>query len=98
MKKVGISMPVANEEATIHQFLADLIQKLSQLDFALTVYVIMDNFSKDNTFNMVQEITARDPRINLVFYRESTGVVSCYLKGLKMALEDGCDYLIEMDS
>lgn len=91
-------MPVANEEATIRQFLENLLQEISSLDFAFAVYIIMDSFSKDNTFNLVQELARTDGRIQLVFYRESTGVVSCYLHGMKLALEAGCDYIIEMDS
>jgi len=100
IKKVGISMPVANEENTIKGFLANLLHEISILGdpYSFAVYVIMDAFSKDNTFNLVKEISEKDPRIKLVFFEESTGVVSCYLKGFKCALEDECDYVIEMDS
>lgn len=98
MKKVGISMPVANEEATIRQFLDNLLLELSSLDFVFTVYIIMDSFSKDNTFKLVQELAQTDERIKLIFFQGSTGVVSCYLHGMKLALEEGCDYIIEMDS
>jgi glycosyltransferase involved in cell wall biosynthesis len=97
-KKVGISMPVANEETTIRPFLEDLIRDISPIGYSFTVYIIMDNFSRDNTLNIVKEISEKDPRIRLVFFKHSTGVVSCYLKGFKCALEDGCDYIIEMDS
>jgi dolichol-phosphate mannosyltransferase len=98
MKKVGISMPVANEGATIQGFLYDLLEELSKLDYAFTVYLIIDSFSRDNTLDLVKEISEKDRRINQFFYAESTGVVSCYLKGFKLALQDGCDFIIEMDS
>jgi len=91
-------MPVANEEATIRRFLNDLLEELSRLDYPFTVYAIMDSFSKDKTFDIVKEVAEKDPRITLLFYGESTGVVSCYLKGFKLALEDDCDFIIEMDS
>jgi dolichol-phosphate mannosyltransferase len=98
VKKVGISMPVANEEETIRGFLDDLLRETSPLEYSFTVYIIMDNFSRDNTLDIVKEMEEKDPRIRLVFFEGSTGVVSCYLKGFKCALEDGCDFVVEMDS
>lgn len=98
MQKVGISMPVANEEATIKGFLDDLLQEAAKLPYSFNVYVVMDNFSRDRTLEIVQHLADNDPRVKLVFYSESTGVVSCYLKGFKEALADGCDFIIEMDS
>jgi len=98
MKKVGICMPVANEETTIRPFLDDLLRNLDGFPYDPTVYVIMDNFSRDGTQAVVEALAARDPRIRLIFFPGSTGVVSCYLHGFKVALDEGCDYIIEMDS
>jgi dolichol-phosphate mannosyltransferase len=98
MKKVGICMPVANEESTIKLFLENVLSEISKLDYDVAVYIIMDNFSKDNTSDIVNEIAEKYPRINLVFNESSTGVVSCYLYGFNLALKDGCDFIIEMDS
>ncbi len=93
-------MPVANEEKTIKSFLTTLLREISTLktEYPFLVYIIMDKFSKDNTLNIVKEVAKTEVRIKLIFYKESTGVISCYLKGFKSALEDGCDYIIEMDS
>jgi dolichol-phosphate mannosyltransferase len=98
MKKIGISMPVANEEATIVGFLEELTAKLSQLPYACTIYVVMDNFSKDATLSLVNHFAGKNGQVRLVFHGESTGAASCYLEGFKAALADGCDYIIEMDS
>lgn len=98
MKKVAICMPVANEQDTIKDFLTGLLGQVDSLDYSFSVYVVMDSFSKDNTFGIVKELSARDERIKPIFYERSTGVVSSYLKGFKDALSDGCDYIIEMDS
>ncbi len=99
VKKVGISMPIANEEATIGPFLDDFLREVSRPDgYHFNIYIIMDNFSKDKTFDIVKEMSEKEPRIKLVFFKESTGVVSCYLKGFKCALADNCDFVIEMDS
>jgi len=98
MQKVGLVMPVANEEGSIAGFLADLLADLSRLDYDFRVYVVMDNFSRDNTLAIVQGLAVRDDRLRAVFYEHSTGVASCYLQGFRLALAEGCDYLIEMDA
>ncbi len=98
MNKVGICMPVANEEATIRPFLESLLQTLAGLPYDLRTYVVMDSFSRDRTQAIVADLAASDPRVRLVFYEQSTGVASCYLYGFKVALAAGCDYIIEMDS
>ena len=92
-------MPVANEEGSIGPFLMDLLSEASGLgEFEFSVYVVMDDYSKDKTAEIVGSISEQNPVIKLVYFRESTGVVSCYLKGFSCALSDGCDYIIEMDS
>lgn len=98
MKKVGIAIPAANEEQSIQGFLDDLVREIAGLAYMFTVYIVMDKFSQDNTFHIVTSNARRDGRIRAVFFEESSGVVSCYLKGFKCALEDDCDYVIEMDS
>ncbi len=98
MKKVGMSIPVANEEATIAEFLNSVLNEITNLPYSFTVYLVMDSFSRDNTLNIVKNMEEKDSRIKLIYYQESTGVVSCYLKGFECALQDGCDYIIEMDS
>ena|SRR5271157_278213 len=92
-------MPVANEEKTIKIFLNDVLQEISGLqEYLFNIYIVMDTFSKDNTHNIVKTMSEQEPRIKLIFFEESTGVVSCYLKGFKCAIFDNCDYIIEMDS
>jgi dolichol-phosphate mannosyltransferase len=98
MKKVGIAIPVANEEGSIAEFLTELLGEISGLGYGFRVYVVMDNFSRDNTAAIVRELAAGDGRIQLVFYEQSTGVASSYLQGFRVALAEGCDYIIEMDS
>jgi dolichol-phosphate mannosyltransferase len=98
MKKIGISMPVANEENSITDFLQSMVEELSKLPYVFTIYVVMDNFSRDNTLNLVKDFSKKDSRVRLIFFEGSNGVVSCYLHGFKKALTEGCDYIIEMDS
>jgi dolichol-phosphate mannosyltransferase len=63
----------------------------------LNVLPVMDSYSRDMTRNIVEDLFARDPRIQLLINERSTGVVSCYLHGFRHAVKMGADYVIEMD-
>ena len=93
MKKIIIVMPVANEEETM----ADIIERLLRLPYAgLILYAVIDSYSHDNTENIIRsyEYTGK---VKCIFNERSTGVISCYFYGFQQALDDGADYIIEMD-
>ena len=86
-------MPVANEEATM----ANLIETILALPYDnLHLYLIIDDYSKDATENIIRSYEASG-RVKCIFYKGSTGVISCYFEGYRQALADGADYVIEMD-
>ncbi len=94
MKKTVIVMPVANEEESM----ASVIEEILSLPYEnLYLYTVLDNYTKDNTEKIVKEYENRTGRVKDIFYKESRGVVSCYLYGFKCALEDGAERIIEMD-
>ena len=94
MKKTVIVMPVANEEKHMSKVL-DEILSLSYDN--LYVYLVIDKFSKDNTENIIRSYESKTIKVKCIFYKESKGVVSCYLEGFRQALKDGAEYIIEMD-
>ncbi len=95
MKKTIVVMPVANEEGTMRTVLEEIVS----LPYDnLYVYPIIDGFSKDRTEEIIDEMEKEtNHRVHKVFYKESYGVISCYLYGFKMALADGAEQIIEMD-
>ncbi|MDQ1328017.1 MAG: dolichol-phosphate mannosyltransferase, partial [Candidatus Poribacteria bacterium] len=58
---------------------------------------VMDSYSKDDTYDIVNRMSKGNPNIHLLFHEKSKGVVSCYLYGFKYALQQNADYIIEMD-
>ncbi|MBD5538978.1 MAG: glycosyltransferase [Desulfovibrio sp.] len=94
MKKTIIVMPVANEEQTIGQTI-DEILKLNYED--LYLYPIIDSFSKDRTESIIRSYEEVTDKVRCVFFKESRGVVSCYLEGFRQALKDGAEFILEMD-
>lgn len=94
MKKTIIVMPVANEEATM----SDILDEILALPYDnLFIYPVVDNYSKDRTKEIVEEYEKKTDKVKLIFYKESYGVISCYLEGFRHALRDGAERIIEMD-
>ena len=86
-------MPVANEEKTM----ASVIEEILALNYEnLYLYPVIDSYSKDNTEVIIRRYE-RTNRAKCIFYKESTGVISCYLEGFRQALRDGAELIIEMD-
>ena len=94
MKKTIIVMPVANEEETMGKVLDEILELPYE---NLYVYPVIDSYSKDNTEKIIREYEEKTGRVKCVFHKESKGVISCYLHGFRVALEDGADFVIEMD-
>lgn len=94
MKKTIIIMPVANEEETMQ----DVLDEILALPYDnLYIYPVVDNYSKDNTEQIIRDMEAKTDRVKCIFYTESKGVITCYLEGFRQALKDGAEYVIEMD-
>lgn len=94
MKKTIIVMPVANEEETM----ASVIDKILNLPYEnLYLYPVVDSYSKDRTEEIIREKSKENPHVQCIFYKESTGVISCYLEGFRRALADGAECILEMD-
>ena len=93
MKKVIIVMPVANEEATMGK----VIEKILALPYDnLYLYPVIDSYSKDRTEEIIRSYE-HTGRVKCIFYKESRGVISCYLEGYRQALADGAECVLEMD-
>ena len=93
MKKIIIVMPVANEEATMGR----VIEEILALPYDnLYLYPVIDSYSKDRTEEIIRSYEPGG-RVKCIFYKESRGVISCYLEGYRQALADGAECVLEMD-
>ncbi len=94
MKKTIIVMPVANEEDTMERILDEILA----LPYDnLHIYPVIDSYSKDRTEEIIRRKAAENDKVKCIFYRESRGVISCYLEGFRQALADGAEQIVEMD-
>lgn len=94
MKKTIIVMPVANEEDTMEQILDEILALPYE---NLHIYPVIDSYSKDRTEEIIRKKEAQNDRVKCIFYKESRGVISCYLEGFRQALADGAERILEMD-
>lgn len=94
MKKTIIVMPVANEGATMNS----IIEEIMGLPYDnLYLYPVIDSYSKDNTESIIRDWEKKTDKVKCIFHEKSTGVISCYLEGFRIALMDGAEQILEMD-
>ncbi len=92
--RMGVVVPLANEEKTVEGLLQRILKQLSPND---KVYCIIDNASRDNTLQKVQQIAQTDPRVVAVWAPENRCVVDAYVRGYREAISANCQWILEMD-
>ncbi len=87
-------VPLANEQNTIETLLAGVLEHLDSGD---RIYCVLDNVSRDGTRGLVEEHGQRDERVRLVWAPENRCVVDAYFRGYREAMDDECEWILEMD-
>jgi dolichol-phosphate mannosyltransferase len=93
MEKKLIIIPTYNEKENI----ADILNTVMTLPGEFHVLVI-DDGSPDGTASIVKGIQESQDRIHLIERSGKLGLGTAYLAGFKWALENGFDYVFEMDA
>lgn len=89
-------VPMANEAQDFEQFISILRCVLDKLKSG-KIYFVVDNASKDNTWELCSNLADADPRFGAVWAPENRNVVDAYMRGLRTAYEAGHEVIIEMD-
>ncbi|MDP0494729.1 MAG: glycosyltransferase [Verrucomicrobiota bacterium JB024] len=93
--RMGVVMPLANEEQTIDGLLARVLVQLGPED---RVFCILDNVCKDRTREVISGWQReKDARVTLVWAPENRCVVDAYFRGYREACAAGCRWILEMD-
>lgn len=92
MKKLVV-IPTYNERENI----LPLIQQLFESKLDIDVLVVDDN-SPDGTGDLVRELKKSFYRLHLLSREQKQGLGRAYLAGFKWGLDQGYDWLIEMDA
>ena len=86
-------LPTYLERATIGEVLRRVLGAPQHVDV-----MVVDDASPDGTGEIVREVAAADPRVRLRSRPAKAGLASAYLEGFAVALEEGYDLIVEMDS
>lgn len=88
-KTVSVVVPAHNEEKLIHKVLQTLPDWVDQV-------IVVDDFSTDNTSDVVRRHMKEDPRVCLVKHTENKGVGAAIASGYKVSMEKKCDISVVM--
>jgi dolichol-phosphate mannosyltransferase len=91
--KTLVIIPTYNEKENIGKIIPLVLEQ----DPDIEVLVVDDN-SPDGTGKIVEEIIATNRRVKLIQRVKKSGLGTAYLAGFQYALENGYDYIFEMDS
>ncbi|MBM3846691.1 MAG: polyprenol monophosphomannose synthase [Verrucomicrobia bacterium] len=87
-----IVIPTYNEREN----LPPLVQRVLALPTPINILVVDDN-SPDSTGQIADEIASKCSQVNVLHRKEKDGLGRAYVAGFKWALDQGFDYVFEMD-
>ncbi len=97
--KLGVVCPMANEEADAVRFVREVLDECAPRGFkSVRFFAVLDRVSKDRTRELLEELKAERPELEVVWSPENRSVVDAYVRGYREALNDGCDWILEMDA
>jgi len=92
--RVAVVVPLANEGASIDDFLERVLRQLGPDDL---VFTVLDSVSRDDTRARVEAFAELDTRVRPVWAPENRSVVDAYFRGYREALGSGARWILEMD-
>jgi len=95
--KIAVVIPAANESKSIISFCQELLKNIKSLKINAGVFFVVDNISKDNTRELLQDFAKKHEEINVVFEPKNKNVVDAYVRGFREAIKLNYDFIIEMD-
>lgn len=91
--KTLVIIPTYNEKENIGEIIPEILKK----DPSINVLIVDDN-SPDGTGRIADDVAKKNPRIKVLHREKKAGLGTAYKTGFKYALENGYDYIFEMDA
>lgn len=92
-RRTLVILPTYEERATIEQVLIGVRKAPHDVDV-----LVVDDSSPDGTAAVVRDAMSTEPHIRIVQRPGRAGLASAYLEGFRLALDEGYDLIVEMDS
>ncbi|NIM90317.1 MAG: glycosyltransferase [Candidatus Aminicenantes bacterium] len=93
-KQVTVLIPTYNEKENIEELIQEILNL--SLDFDLTV-LVADDDSPDGTGEIVQKLSQKDKRVQVLVRKKRRGRGAGGIDGFKAVLKLKPDYVVEMD-
>lgn len=88
-----VVMPTYNEAETLGGLVPQVLEQDPRIDV-----LIIDDASPDGTGQVADALAARDERVSVIHREGKLGLGTAYLHGFRHGLEQGYEFLVEMDS
>ncbi|MGL4650516.1 MAG: glycosyltransferase family 2 protein, partial [Caldilineaceae bacterium] len=92
--RISIVIPLFNEEESIPHLYDGLVAAMANYGQPAEV-IIVDDGSRDNSFGLLRDVAARDPRFTVVRLRRNSGQTAAFSAGFDQARGD---VVITMDA
>jgi dolichol-phosphate mannosyltransferase len=98
-KRLGIICPMANESLTAISFVDAVLAECAHYEFvSVTLFVVVDEVSRDNTRAALEGHQALQPQLRVIWAPDTRGVADAYVRGYREALAADCDWILEIDA
>lgn len=91
--KALLIIPTYNEIKNIDRIIRRVLSKAADLEV-----LVMDDNSPDGTADAVKALMQTEPRVHIIERPGKMGLGSAYVTGFKYALENGYEFILEMDA
>lgn len=88
-----VVIPTYNEAANLPQLIPQVLAQDSRLEV-----LVVDDASPDGTGQLADGLAQREPRVHVLHREGKLGLGTAYIAGFRWALEQGYDYVFEMDA
>jgi len=94
---IAIFTPMANEEKNAKKFVLDILT-YRKFFKKFKYFVILDNASKDDTFNIVKRIENKNKNLKIIWCPKNKTVVDAYMEGYKKSYKTKHKWILEIDA
>ncbi len=88
-----VVVPTYNEAANLPQLIPQVLAQDDRLEV-----LVVDDASPDGTGQLADGLAQREPRVHVLHRQGKLGLGTAYIVGFRWALEQGYDYVFEMDA
>lgn len=92
-RRALIVVPTYNERENVGDVTEKFLAPVADAEI-----LFIDDNSPDGTGELADQLAADDPRVHVLHRPEKLGLGTAYLEGFRWGLEQGFDYILEMDA